>query len=97
MAAKIKTVHVPYKSTAPGFTALLGGEVQFAISTVVTGLQHVKAGRLKVIATTMKTRVAMLPDVAAANETLPGAAAGAKMPEYSRFEIADRFSRTRYS
>ena len=72
VAAKIKTVHVPYKGSAPGFTALLGGEVQFAISGVVTGLPHVKAGRLKAIATTMKTRVAMLPDVAAANETLPG-------------------------
>ena len=72
VAAKIKTVHVPYKGSAPGFTALLGGEVQFAISGVVTGLQHVKAGRLKALATTMKTRVAMLPDVAAANETLPG-------------------------
>lgn len=35
-------------------------------------MQHVKAGRLKAIATTMKTRVAMLPDVAAANETPPG-------------------------
>jgi tripartite-type tricarboxylate transporter receptor subunit TctC len=72
MAAKIKTVHVPYKGTAPGFTALLGGEVQFAISAVVSGLQHMKAGRLKAIATTMKTRLALLPDVAAANETLPG-------------------------
>ena len=72
VAAKIKTVHVPYKGSAPGFTALLGGEVQFAISGVVTGLQHVKAGRQKALATTMKTRVAMLPDVAAANETLPG-------------------------
>lgn len=72
VAAKIKTVHVPYKGTAPGFTALLGGEVQFAISAVVSGLQHVKAGRLKAIATTTKKRVALLPDVAAANEILPG-------------------------
>ncbi len=72
VAAKIKTVHVPYKGTAPGFTALLGGEVQFAISAVVSGLQHVKTGRLKAIATTTKKRIALLPDVAAANETLPG-------------------------
>ncbi len=72
VAAKIKTVHVPYKGTAPAFSALLGGEVQFAVSAVVSGLQHVKAGRLKAIATTTKKRIALLPDVPAANETLPG-------------------------
>ena len=72
VAAKIKTVHVPYKGTAPAFTALLSGEVQFAVSAVVSGLQHVKAGRLKAIATTTKKRIALLPEVPAANETLPG-------------------------
>lgn len=72
VAAKIKTVHVPYKGTAPAFSALLGGEVQFMVSAVVSGLQHVKAGRLKAVATTTRKRVALLPDVPTAGETLPG-------------------------
>ncbi len=72
IAAGIKTLHVPYKGTAPAFSALLGGEVQFAVSAVVSGLQHVKAGRLRAIATTTKKRIALLPDVPTANETLPG-------------------------
>lgn len=72
VAAKIKTVHVPYKGTAPAFSALLGGEVQFAVSAVVSGLQHVKAGRLKAIATTTRKRIGLLPDVPTASETLPG-------------------------
>ena len=72
VAAKIKTVHVPYKGTAPAFSALLGGEVQFAVSAVVSGLQHVKAGRLKAIATTTRKRIALLPNVPTASETLPG-------------------------
>jgi tripartite-type tricarboxylate transporter receptor subunit TctC len=72
LAAKIKTVHVPYKGTAPAFSALLGGEVQFMVSAVVSGLQHVRAGRLRAVATTTRKRVALLPDVPTASETLPG-------------------------
>ena len=72
VAAKIKTVHVPYKGTAPGFSALLGGEVQYAVSAVVSGLQHVKSGRLKAVASTTRKRIALLPDVPTAGETLPG-------------------------
>jgi tripartite-type tricarboxylate transporter receptor subunit TctC len=72
MAAKIRTVHVPYKGTAPAFSALLGGEVQFAVSAVVSGLQHIKAGRLRAVATTTRRRLALLPEVPTASETLPG-------------------------
>jgi tripartite-type tricarboxylate transporter receptor subunit TctC len=72
LAAKIKTLHVPYKGTAPAFAALLGGEVQFAISAVVSGLQHVRSGKLHAIATTTKKRIALLPGTPTASETLPG-------------------------
>ncbi len=72
IAAKVKTVHVPYKGTAPAFSALLGGEVQFMVSSVVSGLHHVKAGRLSAVAAVTKKRLALLPDVPTASETLPG-------------------------
>ena len=71
-AAKIRTVHVPYKGTAPASGALLSGEVQYAVSGVVRGLQHIKTGRLRAIATTTKQRLALLPDMPTASETLPG-------------------------
>jgi tripartite-type tricarboxylate transporter receptor subunit TctC len=72
LAAKINTVHVPYKGTSAAFSALLGGEVQYAVSAVVSGLQHVKTGRLRAIATTTRQRIALLPDLPTAHETLPG-------------------------
>jgi len=72
LVAGLKTVHVPYKGSAPGLNNLLGGEVQFGFGAVAIGLPHVKAGRLRALATTGPKRIAFLPEVAAMNETLPG-------------------------
>ncbi len=70
--AGIKAVHVPYKGSAPGFNDLIGGQVQFGFDAVPIGLQHVKAGRVRAVATTGPKRLPFLPDVAAANETIKG-------------------------
>lgn len=71
-AAGLKTVHVPYKGAAPGLTDLIGGQVQYGFGAVAIGLPQVKAGRLRVLATTGPKRLAFLPEVAAMNETLSG-------------------------
>ncbi len=63
---------MPYKGSAPGFNDLLGGQVQFGFDAVPIGLQHIKAGRVRAVATTGPARLAFLPDVPAANETLKG-------------------------
>lgn len=70
--AGIKAVHVPYKGSAPGFNDLIGGQVQFGFDAVPIGLQHIKAGRVRAIATTAPKRLSFLPDVPATNETLKG-------------------------
>jgi tripartite-type tricarboxylate transporter receptor subunit TctC len=70
--AGIKAIHVPYKGSAPGFNDLIGGQVQFGFDAVPVGLQHVKAGRLRAVATTGPKRLLFLPDVPATNETLKG-------------------------
>ena len=70
--AGIKAVHVPYKGSAPGFNDLLGGHVQFGFDAVPIGLQHVKSGRIRAVATTGPKRLSFLPGVAPANETLKG-------------------------
>ena len=62
---------MPYKGSAPGLNDLLGGHIQFGFDAVAIGLPHVKAGRLRAIAITGRTRQPSLPDIPSASETLP--------------------------
>lgn len=61
--AGVKMQHVPYKGTAPALTDLIGGQIQLNFDTPITSLPHVRAGKLKAIAVTGKTRLASMPDV----------------------------------
>jgi len=72
MAAAIKTIHVPYKGSAPGLNDVIGGHIHFGFDAVAIGLPHVKASRLRALATTAPARLAFLADVPAMNETLSG-------------------------
>ncbi len=71
--ARVDLVHVPYKGTAPAVTAMLGGEVQFAIFSANVILPHVKAGKLRALGVTSMKRTPSLPDVPAIAESgVPG-------------------------
>ena len=56
-------LHVPYKGSAPLTTDLLGGQVTMSFDSVTPVIQHIKAGKLRALAVTTKTRTASLPDV----------------------------------
>lgn len=56
-------VHVPYKGSAPSLTALLGGEVEMTFANIPAISSHVKAGRLRTLASTGLKRAAQMPDV----------------------------------
>ena len=56
-------VHVPFKGNAEVLTALLGGHVKVHFALVASTLQHVRGGRLRVLAVTTEKRIDALPDV----------------------------------
>lgn len=55
--------HVPYKGGGPMMTALIGGEIQLALSNPGTVIGAVKGGRMRALAYNGRQRLALLPDV----------------------------------
>jgi tripartite-type tricarboxylate transporter receptor subunit TctC len=68
----IDMVHVPYRGGGPAVTDLLGGQVMVYFGTFASTIEHIRAGRLRALAVTSPKRVAVLPDVPAMAEYLPG-------------------------
>ena len=62
-SASISMTHVPFTGAAPAVTALLGGTLDAVASGPSTVVQHVKAGKLRVLANWGTERHAALPDV----------------------------------
>ena len=62
-AAGIKMEPISYKGGAQGIAAAIAGEIQIMITQPNTGLPHVKAGRVRAIATTGARRTPTYPDV----------------------------------
>ncbi len=63
LATAINMVHVPYKGSAPAFTDLLGGQVQFMAESIPQVAQYVKSGKVRALAVTGSERNIALPDV----------------------------------
>jgi len=61
-AAKVQTTHVPYKGAGPALTDLLAGQIDFMFDPGV-GLQHAKAGKLKLLAVGSPRRHPAYPEV----------------------------------
>ena len=61
--AGIKLLHVPFTGAGPAVIALLGGNIDAVASGPSTVIQHVKAGKLRVLASWGDKRLASLPDV----------------------------------
>jgi tripartite-type tricarboxylate transporter receptor subunit TctC len=55
-------VHIPYRGSAPAFTDLIAGQVQFMAESVPQAAQYAKTGKIRALAVTSRTRNVAMPD-----------------------------------
>ena len=71
--AGIDLQHIPYKGSSPALTDLVGGQVAVFIGNMPPTVPLVKAGKLRALAVTTKTRSALMPELPTIAESgLPG-------------------------
>src|SRR5215210_5835711 len=71
-AAKLDSLAVPYKSTPPAMTDLIGGRIHWMFVDAAASLGHVKAGRLRAIALMGDHPSDTMPDLPPVGATVPG-------------------------
>lgn len=62
-------VHIPYRGSAPAFTDLIGGQVQFMGESIPQAASYHKQGKVRALAVTSQERNPALPDVPTVNES----------------------------
>jgi len=76
--AGMQLVHIPYKGGGPALTDAMGGQIDFAVTSVAVPGPHIRAGRLRAVVSTGEKRSASFPDVPTLIESgLPGFSAPA--------------------
>ena len=68
----IELQHVPYKGVAPALNDVLGGQLPMLFASLPSALSHIRAGKLRPLAVSGVGRSAVLPEVPALAETVPG-------------------------
>ena len=56
-------VHIPYRGSAPAFTDLMAGQVQFMAESVPQAANYHRQGKVRVLAVTSRDRSPALPDI----------------------------------
>jgi tripartite-type tricarboxylate transporter receptor subunit TctC len=97
--AKVDMVHIPYKGSSGARTDVLGGQVDLMFDAVTTMSEHVRAGKVKALATTGRSRSSVLPDVPTVTESgVPGYEAtiwlGLMAPKGTPKDIIDKLNAT---
>jgi tripartite-type tricarboxylate transporter receptor subunit TctC len=95
--AHVEMIHVPYRGAAPAITDLLGGQVQIYFGSIPAAIEHIRAGKLRVLAVTTATRFEGLPDAPTVAEFIPGFEASqwfaVGLRKSTPAEIIDRLNR----
>ena len=90
----VRMTHVPYKGGGPALVDLVAGDLQVMFPTYVVAVPHIKAGRLRALGIATAKRQALVPDLPAISETVPGFGIsnwdGIFVPAKTPTRIADR-------
>jgi tripartite-type tricarboxylate transporter receptor subunit TctC len=70
--AGVELLHVPYRGVAQAVSALLAGDTDLMVIGTIEGLTQIRGGRARGVAVTTARRMALLPDVPAVAEAVPG-------------------------
>jgi tripartite-type tricarboxylate transporter receptor subunit TctC len=62
-AAGLQMQHIPFRGTGQAVNEILSGRIDIAFDTLPTYLPHIRAGRVRALATTLTQRVEWLPDL----------------------------------
>ena len=65
-------LHIPYRGTALAIPDLVSGKIDVLFDSFVTGMPHVRDGKLRALAVTTAKRSALAPDMPTVSEVLPG-------------------------
>lgn len=65
MRAGLGLTHVPYRGAAPALVDLMGGQIDLAVSTLSAAQPHIRAGRVKALATTSAQPSPLAPNLPA--------------------------------
>jgi tripartite-type tricarboxylate transporter receptor subunit TctC len=68
-ATGIFMVHIPYRGSAPAFTDLIAGQVQFMAESIPQAAQYHKQGKVRALAVTSRERNPAMPEVPTVMET----------------------------
>lgn len=79
---KLFMTHIPYRGVAPLTNDLLGGNLEYGVFVLSSGLPHIKSGKVIALGTTEAKRSAITPDIPALAET----------PQYKNVDIGVWFA-----
>jgi len=98
MMAGVNLIHVPYRGEAAALPDLLSGQMQAIFGVMPASLGYIRDGRLRPLGVTSAKRQALLPDVPAIAEFLPGYEAsgwyGVTVPKGTPPQIVDKLNKT---
>jgi len=77
MMTSIDMLHVPYRGSTPALADLFSGQVQVMFDAMPSSIEHIKGGRLRVLAVTTATRSEALPDTPPVGDFVAGYEASA--------------------